>query len=54
MKEDKAMKKSTELIEFFIKVAILAAAEYAIGIVSEGEEIPFETINLDEMTGCLT
>jgi len=48
------MKKSTELIEFFIKVAILAVAYSATGNFPEGEEIPFETINLDEMTGCLT
>lgn len=47
------MKKSTELIEFFIKVAILAAAYSATGTFPEGEEVPFETIILDEMAGCL-
>ena len=44
------MKKSNELIKFFIKVAILAAAYSAAGNFPEGEEIPFEAITLDEMT----
>jgi hypothetical protein len=47
------MKKSTELIKFFIKVAILAVAYSATGIFSEGEEVPFEIITLDETTSCM-
>ena len=49
-KEDKAMKKSTELIKFFIKVAILAVAYSSTDIFPEGEEFPFEILTLDEMT----
>jgi hypothetical protein len=49
----KTMKKSTELIKFFIKVAILAVAYSATGIFSEGEEVPFEIITLDETTSCM-
>ena len=47
------MKKSTELIKFFIKVAILAVAYSASGIFSEGETVPFTIVTLDEMTSCI-
>jgi len=53
-KEDKAMKKSTELIKFFIKVAILAIAYSSSGVFSEGGEFPFEIVTLDEMTDSTT
>ena len=46
------MKKSTELIKFFIKIAILAVANSATGNFSEGKEVSFESITLDEITSC--
>lgn len=51
--EEVAMKKSTELIKFFIKVAILAVAYSATGFFSEGEEASFEIVTLDEVTSCM-
>ena len=47
------MKKSTELIKFFIKVAILAAADSATSNFSDGEEAPFRIITLDETANCM-
>jgi hypothetical protein len=43
------MKKSTELIKFFIKIAILAVAGSTTGIFSEDEGVSFDAITLDEM-----
>jgi hypothetical protein len=51
--EEVAMKKSTELIKFFIKIAILAVASSATGLFSEGQEVPFELITLDETASCM-
>ena len=47
------MKTSTALIKFFIRIAILAVADAASGIFSEGEEVPVEFITLDETTSCM-
>lgn len=47
------MKKSTELIKFFIKVAILAVAYAAAGFFSEGGEGSFEIVTLDETMDCM-
>jgi len=47
------MKKSTELIKFFIKVAILAVADFATSNFSDGEEVSFGFITLDEPTNCM-
>ena len=48
------MKKSDELIKFFIKVAILAVANSATDNFSEGGEVPFEIVTLDDLTNCAT
>jgi hypothetical protein len=46
--EDKAMKKSTTLIRFFVRIAILAVAYAAAGFSSVGGEGTFEIVTLDE------
>lgn len=51
--EEKAMKKSTELIWFFVQAAILAAAYAATGFFPEGGEGHFEIITLDETSSCM-
>jgi hypothetical protein len=51
--EDKAMKKSTTLIRFFVQVAILAVAYAAAGFFSEDWEGPFEIVTLDETMDCM-
>ena len=51
--EDKAMKKSTTLIRFFVRIAILAVAYAAAGFFSEGGEGTFEIVTLDETMDCM-